>query len=259
MRHAGVLRIDHVMSLARLYWIPGGADATKGAYVSYPFDDLLRLVALESRRQRCAVIGEDLGTLPAGFRERLRAANVLSYRVILFERFPDRSFVPPSVYPPLTAATGAAHDMPTVKGFWLGRDIDWRRRLGLCHDAQAEAAETAERRRDRRFLLEALAHDGLIAADRFGEILSEAGEPRYSSELGDAIFAYVARAASRLVLIQLEDILGESEQTNLAGTAAGHPNWQRCASHSLDELGYDQELRRVAALIAAGRQRPAGG
>jgi 4-alpha-glucanotransferase len=259
MRHAGILRIDHVMSLDRLYWIPEGADATKGAYVSYPFDDLLRLVALESRRQHCAVIGEDLGTVPAGFRERLRAANVLSCRVVFFERFPDRSFVPPSAYPPLAAATGATHDMPTVKGFWLGRDIDWRRRLGLYPDAQAEAAETAERRRDRGLLLEALAGEELIAADRFGEFLLETGEPRYSTELADAILAYVARSASRLVLVQLEDALGESEQANLPGTTEGHPNWRRRASHSLDELGYDQELQRVAALIATGRRRPVGG
>jgi 4-alpha-glucanotransferase len=258
MRHAGVLRIDHVMSLDRLYWIPDGADATRGAYVSYPFDDLLRLVALESRRQRCAVIGEDLGTVPAGFRERMRAADVLSYRVIFFERSPDRTLAPPSAYPPLAAATAATHDMPTIKGFWLGRDIAWRRRLALYPDAQAELAEMAERRRDRRLLLDALAREGLIARDRFGEFLSETDEPRYSAELGDAILAFVARSASRLVLVQLEDVFGEGEQANLPGTTEGHPNWRRRASHSLDQLGYDCELRRIAALVGAGRRRRTG-
>ena len=89
MRHAGILRIDHVMALHRLYWIPSGMPATAGAYVSYPFDDLLRLVALESQRQGCAVVGEDLGTVPEGFRETMRAANVLSYRIFVFERRGD--------------------------------------------------------------------------------------------------------------------------------------------------------------------------
>jgi 4-alpha-glucanotransferase len=259
MRHAGVLRIDHVMSLDRLYWIPDGVDATAGAYVSYPFDDLLRLVALESHRQRCAVIGEDLGTVPAGFRARMRAANLLSYRVIFFERSADRGFMPPSAYPRLAAATAATHDMPTIKGFWIGRDIAWRRRLGLYPDAQGAAEEIEERRRDRRLLLEALMREGLIAGERFGAFLPEIGEPRYSTELADAVLAYLARSTARLVLAQLEDVMGESEQANLPGTVDGHPNWRRRASHSVDEVGYDRELRRVAAMLAAGRRRPAGG
>jgi 4-alpha-glucanotransferase len=259
MRHAGVLRIDHVMSLNRLYWIPSGMDATEGAYVAYPFEDLLRLVALESHRQGCAVIGEDLGTVPEGFRERMRAADVLSYRVILFERSADRGFVPPAEYPPLAAAAAATHDMPTIRGFWLGRDIDWRRRLGLYPDAQAAETETAERRRDRQLLLGALAREGLLAPDRFAEFLPEGGEPFYSSELADAILAYIARSAARLTLVQLEDVLGESEQANLPGTSEGHPNWRRRCSHFLEEVVYDPGLRRIAALIGEGRRRSAGG
>jgi 4-alpha-glucanotransferase len=259
MRHAGVLRIDHVMSLNRLYWIPNGMDATSGAYVAYPFDDLLRLVALESHRQRCAVIGEDLGTVPEGFRDRMRAANVLSYRVIFFERRADRTFVPPAEYPLFAAATAATHDMPTVRGFWLGRDITWRRRLGLYPDVQAAETEVADRGRDRLLLLEALAREGLIAPERFGEFLSASGEPFYSAELADAILAYLARSEARLTLVQLDDILGESEQANLPGTTEGHPNWRRRCSHSLEEVVYDPELRRVAALVGAGRRRSAEG
>jgi 4-alpha-glucanotransferase len=259
MRHAGVLRIDHVMSLKRLYWIPSGMDATAGAYVAYPFDDLLRLVALESQRQRCAVVGEDLGTVPAGFRERMRAANVLSYRVIFFERRADRSFVPPSDYPPLAAATAATHDMPTLRGFWLGCDIVWRRRLCLYPDAHTAEAEEVARRRDRQLLLDALAREGLLASERFGEFLSQTGEPVYSAELADAVLAYLARSAARLTLVQFEDILGEPEQANLPGTAEEHPNWRRRCSISIEELVYDPRLRRVAALIAQCRRRSAGG
>src|SRR6266852_6007434 len=152
IRHAGRLRIDHVMSLQRLYLIPSGLPATRGAYVHYPFRDLLRLVALESRRQGCAVIGEDLGTVPEGFRETMQQANVLSYRVFMFERWGDGSFIPPGDYPPLAAASAATHDLATLKGFWLGQDILWRRRLALYPNEEAEASEAEERRRDRHLL-----------------------------------------------------------------------------------------------------------
>jgi 4-alpha-glucanotransferase len=259
MRHAGVLRIDHVMSLNRLYWIPSGMDATSGAYVAYPFDDLLRLVALESQRQRCAVIGEDLGTVPEGFRDRMRAANVLSYRVIFFERRADQSFLPPAEYPPLAAATAATHDMPTIRGFWISRDIAWRRRLGLYPDERTAETEAADRRRDRLLLLVALAQEGLIAAERFGEFLPEGGEPIYTPELADAVLAYLARSAARLSLVQLEDVLSETEQANLPGTTDDHPNWRRRSSRTLEEVVDERRLRRVAALIGEGRRRSAGG
>src|SRR6266536_4910480 len=218
MRHAGVLRIDHVMSLQRLYWVPSGLPATLGAYVNYPFRDLLRLVALESHRQRCAVIGEDLGTVPEGFRETMQQANVLSYRVFVFERRGDGGFIPPGDYPPLAAASAATHDLATLKGFWLGRDISWRRRLQLYPDGAAAASEAEERRRDRQKLLEALAGEGLLTVERFGEFLSADGEPTYSLELGEAILAYLARSRARLMLVQIEDVAGEGEQANLPGT-----------------------------------------
>ena len=253
MRHAGVLRIDHVMSLKRLYWIPTGTGATGGAYVNYPFEDLLRLVALESRRHSCAVIGEDLGTVPEGFREAMQAANVLSYRVVAFERRSDRTLVPPQHYPPLAAASAATHDIATLKGFWLGRDIDWRTQLDLYPDAAARDTEVAERSRDRQMLLQALAAEGLMPAERFPEFLSAAGEPVYSAKLGDAILAYLARSHSRLMLIQLEDVIGESEQANLPGTIDQHPNWRRRMSRSIEDILAGPELKRVAALVAQER------
>jgi 4-alpha-glucanotransferase len=255
MCHAGVLRIDHVMSLNRLYWIPRGMEATEGAYVAYPFQELLRLVALESRRHGCAVVGEDLGTLPEGFRDGMRAAEILSYRVVFFERSADRGFVAPAGYPRLAAAAAATHDMPTIRGFWLGRDLAWRRRLGLYHDERAAEAEATERARDRRLLLEALAREGLIAVERFAEFLSASGEPSYSAELADAVLAYLARSEACLCLVQLEDVCGESEQANLPGTTAGHPNWRRRLAQTLEEIAEDPRLRRVGALLAEGRRR----
>jgi 4-alpha-glucanotransferase len=253
MRHAGLLRIDHVMSLQRLYWVPSGCPATAGAYVTYPFRELLRLLALESRRQGCAVIGEDLGTVPEGFRETMQRAQVLSYRVLMFERRDDGSFVPPGEYAPLAAASAATHDLATLKGFWLGNDIAWRRRLNLYPDAAAEATEAAERERDRHLLLEALAREGLLAPERFGEFLPAGGEPAYGSDLGDAILAYLARSRARLALVQLEDVVGETEQANLPGTTDAHPNWRRRLPQRLDALLAAPELARVAGLVSAAR------
>jgi 4-alpha-glucanotransferase len=255
MRHAGILRIDHVMSLQRLYWVPSGCPATAGAYVNYPFRELLRIVALESRRQGCAVIGEDLGTVPDGFRETMQRANVLSYRIFMFERRGDGSFIPPGDYPPLAAASAATHDLATLKGFWLGRDIEWRRRLGLYPDAAAEATEAAERHRDRYQLLEALAREGLMAPERLGEFLPPDREPVYRADLGEAILAFLARSRARLALVQIEDIVGEAEQANLPGTTDGHPNWRRRLPLTLEEMFAGPAMARVAALLAAERRQ----
>ena len=257
MRHAGVLRIDHVMSLQRLYWVPRGQTAVNGAYVTYPFAELLRLVALESHRQACAVIGEDLGTVPPGFRDTMQAANLLSYRVVAFERRWGGGFVPPWDYPPLAAASAATHDLPTLKGFWLGRDIAWRRKLGLYPSTEAEAAEINDRKRDRWQLLEALAGEGLIAHDKFADFLPDPDRPVYSAALGEAILAFLARSRARLMLVQLEDVVGEEEQANLPGTSDAHPNWRRRLSARLEALLAGPELRQVAALVNQERQRAA--
>jgi 4-alpha-glucanotransferase len=258
MRHAGVLRIDHVMSLSRLYWIPSGMEAKAGAYVNYPFADLVGLVALESRRQTCAVIGEDLGTVPEGFRETMRAANVLSYRVFVFERGRDGSFVPPTRYPALAAASAATHDIATLKGFWLGADIAWRRRLRVYPDRLAEESEASERQHDRQCLLDALVREGLLEPVCIPELLPEAGEPVYTTALGDAIIEYLARSRARLLLVQVEDVLSEGEQANLPGTTDLHPNWRRRLSRSIEEIDDGVELRRTAAIIKRGRRWAAG-
>ena len=257
MRHAGILRIDHVMSLNRLYWIPSGMEATEGAYVNYPFSDLVRLVALESHRHCCAIVGEDLGTVPEGFRETMRSANILSYRVLVFERCKGGDFTPPREYPPLAAASAATHDLATLRGFWLGTDIGWRQSLGLYPDRQAEEAEEGERRRDRRQLLEALVAEGLLAPNRISDFLTPKGAPIYSTELGEIILAYLAGSRARLMLVQLEDVLAESEQANLPGTFDEHPNWRRRLLRNLEEVLKGSDLRRVAGCVEEARLRSA--
>jgi 4-alpha-glucanotransferase len=257
MRHAGILRIDHVMSLQRLYWVPEGRSAVAGAYVTYPFAELLRLVALESHRQRCAVVGEDLGTVPSGFRETMQAANLLSYRVVMFERRGDGNFIPPGDYPELAAASAATHDLASLKGFWLGRDIEWRQQLALYPDNDAEMADIADRYTARWQILEALAREGLLGWERFGEFLPRAAAPVYAAELGEAILAFLARSRARLMLVQLEDVAGEVEQANLPGTSDAHPNWRRRLAARLEDILAGVEMHRVAALMNAERARAA--
>ena len=130
MQHFGALRIDHAMGLQRLFWIPLGVPIAAGAYVTYPVEELLAIVALESRRNSCLVIGEDLGTVPEGFRERLAAANICSYRVLYFESEAGR-FKPPAAYPALAAACVSTHDLPTLKGFWEETDLADRLQAGV--------------------------------------------------------------------------------------------------------------------------------
>jgi len=253
MRHAGALRIDHVMSLQHLYWVPRGFSAAAGAYVTYPFEDLLRILALESRRHRCAVIGEDLGTVPEGFRERMREAEVLSYRVLVFERQWDGSFTPPDQYPELAAASVATHDLATLKGFWAANDIAWRRRLDLYPTEAQRDADPGNRDRERHQLVEALIHEGVLSAEAAQTLLApEVSDAAYRL-LVEAAHRYLALSNARLTLVQIEDATGELEQPNLPGTIDEHPNWRRKLSRPLEEILADPAFRALAAAINEAR------
>ena len=241
MRCAGALRIDHVMGLARQFWVPAGADGADGAYVAYPLQDLLGELALESVRARCLVIGEDLGTVPEGLRETLAANQVLSYRVLPFERR-GASFKPPQDYPPLAWACVSTHDLPPLAGWWAGLDIDERQGLGLLGPAEAEATR-AERLADRRELIGALAASGLIAA------ATEAPD-ELTSDLAAAIHAYVAATPSVLAIAQVEDLAGERGAVNLPGTDRERPNWRRRLGPDLDQLW---DLPGAQAILTALR------
>jgi 4-alpha-glucanotransferase len=249
MRHAGVLRLDHAMGLKQLYWVPRGAGPEHGAYVTYPFDDLLGILALESQRSRCAVIGEDLGTVPAGFSRTLNDAAILSYRVLLFERDEeDGTFLPPRAYERMAAAAFSTHDIATLRGFWLGTDLAWRRRLGLYPSAESADEDIAHRRLDRRLLLDALRAEGLISADVAQIVLPHDDAPVFAQELAEAVHRFLGRSAAALTLVQIEDALGEGEQPNLPGTVHEHPNWRRKLSCALEDL---PRHRGFAAILAA--------
>jgi glycogen operon protein len=219
MRHAGALRIDHVMGLSRLFWIPDGGAAADGAYVDYPLDALLHGLALESTRARCLVVGEDLGTVPEGLRERLAARDILSYRVLWFER-DGADFIAPARYPVRAAACVSTHDLPTVAGWWSGADIDERRALGSATDDDARLAHH-ERQTARAALVTALARAGATGGERFDDATGE------GNAIACAIHRFVCATPSALVLLQADDLAGESMAVNLPGTDRERPNWRR--------------------------------
>ena len=247
MCHMGALRIDHVMGWQRLFLIPAGAPAASGAYVRYPLEDFLAIAALESRRSRCVLIGEDLGTVPAGFRERMAAANVLSCRIFYFERDGAR-FRSPREYPALAAVSASTHDLATLRGFWTGQDIVAKAALGVLKGDEAEHARLT-RADDKRRLLEALQGEGLLP----GGLDRAPAVDELSPALAAAIHAYLARTPSLMFMVQLDDLAGELQQANLPGTTTEHPNWRRRLSRTLEDLLGDPAIREAMAAIVRER------
>ena len=239
MRHAGALRIDHVMGLMRLFWIPPGQTAKDGTYVHYAADELLAIVALESQREHCLVIGEDLGTVPDEIRAALAARGVLSYRLLYFERDGEGRFHPPQHYPRDALVAVSTHDLPTLAGWWQGRDIEWRRDLGLLPQPDMAKKLAIDRESERRGLSTAL-----------GKPQEQAEAPLEEAQL------YLAATPSAVLVLQLEDALGVVEQANLPGTIDEHPNWRRKLPCDLDAMADDERLQRLAGLLARARPHP---
>ena len=215
LRHAGGVRIDHAMGLTRLWLIPHGALPVDGAYLSYPIDDLLRLIALESHRHGAIVIGEDLGTVPGGFRGRMAEAGIAGMDVLWFTR-DKRRFLPPAAWRPDAIAMTSTHDLPTVAGWWKGADIDTREALGLVPDA---AGERTQRESERSVLWRSFKRADVATGNP--------PAPDEPDAAVDAAVCFVAKSASRLALIPIEDALGLTEQPNLPGTIDEYPNWRR--------------------------------
>lgn len=226
MRHAGGVRIDHAMGLTRLWLVPRGQAATEGAYLRYPGNDLFRLIALESHRHRAIVIGEDLGTVPPEFRDRLSRCGVAGMDVLWFQRKGKRLLIP-SAWRRDAVAMTTTHDLPTVAGWWSGADIATRAQLGLCTNETAECAE----RSNERILL----WDAFVAAEA---ATGKPPPPEQPARAVDAAIRFTAQAPAPLALIPIEDVLGLPDQPNVPGTIDQHPNWRRRlnqpASHVLD-------------------------
>lgn len=209
----GALRIDHVMRFFRLYWIPEAFQASQGTYVRDYAEDLMGVLALESVRGDFVVVGEDLGTVTGEVRHALGEAGVLGYRLLWFEKEWDGNFKPPSHYPPQALASATTHDLPTLEGFMLARDIEARKAAGLI-DQAAYDAQRASREDEIRKLEAALEQAG-FRGDPLGFILS---------------------TPCQLAMINYEDLSGEPEQQNLPGSTWQHPNWRRKWKGTVEDL-----------------------
>jgi len=256
MAYAGALRIDHVMGLMRLYWIPPGSDARQGAYVHYRLDEMFAILALESRRNRCMVIGEDLGTVADEVREAMRRRAVLSYRLMYFERAQDGAFRPPGEYPRLALAAISTHDLPTLAGWWDGEDLALRDALHLFPSEEVEAAQREGRERDRPRLVAALQHERLVPGEPEP---AQAARGELTDALAVAAHAYLARCDSAVMMVQLEDMLGLRDQANLPGTVDEHPNWRRKMPSSVDRLMGSPRAAAVLRAVSDARPHPLHG
>ncbi len=239
LAHAGGVRIDHSMGLHRLWVIPEGAGATEGAYLRFPEADLRRLIALESLRHKAIIVAEDLGTVPEGFPDRLRESGIAGMRVLWFERDAARHFTAPSGWTRQAAAMTTTHDLPTVAGWWQGRDIDWRVRLDPAHD---RALDDAERVEDRALLWQAMRASGAAEG-----VAPQADAP---DAVVDAAIAHVSASACDLMILPIEDVLGLADQPNLPNTTDEHPNWRRrLPGPAARLLDGETEAARVALAV----------
>lgn len=254
MRHSGLFRLDHAMGLFRLFWVPEGRSASEGAYVRYPSPDLLGLLALESRRQGVIVVGEDLGTVTPEIREQLMKTGLLSYRLLFFEKSGDGKFLSSARYPEQAMTAVTTHDLPTLRGFWSGRDIELKKTLGLYPEPKLIARDKDARHRDRQALLKRLRKTGLLprSYSRNAEAI-----PELDDTLRSAVYTFLARTPSHLLAVPLEDLLDDRDTPNLPGASGDrYPVWRIKAGPSDSTLETWPRLpavRRLAHILSSER------
>lgn len=252
MKHCGALRIDHVLGLLRLWWIPKGENATQGAYVYYPVKDMLAILALESHRHHCSVIGEDLGTVPDEIVELLRDAGVHSYKVFFFETSKDDGgFISPKHYAEQSMAVLCTHDMPTLRGFWHCDDLKMGREIGLYPDEEQLEGLFADRLKCKQGILDSVAWHGYLPEG----VGRDAQLVPMDSYLSEALQLHVAAGSSALLSVQLEDWLEMDKPVNIPGTVNEYPNWRRKLSMNLDELFAREDVNRIAAKLTETRAK----
>lgn len=255
MRGAGAIRIDHVMMLMRLFWIPGGGTPREGTYVHYPYEELLAILALESERHRCLVIGEDLGTVPDAMRDAMRRFGVLSYRLLYFER-EGEGFKAPADYPRDAVVAISTHDLPTLAGWWSAHDLRTRFELGMFPGPELFEQQVLERAQEKVRLLQTVQRHAALPP---GSLAAAAGGSALDADAVAALHGFLAAAPSSILMAQLEDALGEVEQPNLPGTVGQHPNWRRKYGQGLEDLWQGAIARRLCATLAKARPRPLPG
>ena len=244
-RHGGALRIDHVMRFFRLFWIPGQATAADGTYVRDFSRDLIRILALESVRNKVLVIGEDLGTVEPETRETLARFGILSYRLFYFERRENGEYKKANEYPQQALVSSTTHDLPTLAGFWTCEDIESRRRAGLLDEAGYHS-QRADRFREKQKMLNALWESALLPA----YVPRDAAQiPELTGELHNAIAGFLASTPSMLLVINQEDLSKEHAQQNLPGTTAQYRNWSLKMKFTLEQLQKSSEVKNYTAMF----------
>jgi 4-alpha-glucanotransferase len=252
MGHGGALRIDHVMVLYRLWWVPSGRPSSDGTYVYYDLDALMGILALESQRHRCLVIGEDLGTVPDAIRHAMPDYGVYSYRVFYFEHDEDGTPRRPESYPEQALVTVSTHDLPPLASFWSGSDIGLRRDLNLYPEESMVDETVAGRLRQKQLITARLGERGHYAGDSDDpEGEGESIDP----SLAEAIQFYLASSRARLMVLQPEDWLGMDTPVNVPGTSDEHRNWSRKLTQDLEDWMPREDVRSLARRITTIRQQ----
>lgn len=250
MASAGALRIDHVMALLRLWWVPKGDHARDGGYVYYPVDDLLGILALESHRNQNLVIGEDLGTVPEEIRGKLADNGIYSYRVFFFEQAEDGGFFSPSHYPVQSMSTLTTHDMPTLIGYWHCLDLELGKDLGLYPTEEILSTLYASRHENKQSILDTLHGHGSVD-DSVGRDVEYTG---MTEALNFGLQTHMATGSSALLSLQLEDWLQMDKPVNIPGTFDEYPNWKRKLNRNLEDIFTDDKLTGLAGRLTQARR-----
>ena len=248
MQHGGVLRIDHALGLFRMFWVPFGHSGRDGLYVKTYVDEMLAVLALESVRHKVMVVGEDLGTVTSAIQRKLEGAGLLSYRLLFFERKQGGAFHLPHQFPSQALVSATTHDLPTLKGYWAERDMEIKEQANLYPQPEDRARETQARGEDRRQLWEALR--------RAEFILPESMPATLSLEMMKMVYQFLAQTPSRLLMVQLEDLLGELDTPNLPGAAdSAYPSWRVRLSRELTSWLKDPANAGFSQVVSRERRR----
>lgn len=251
MKGSGALRIDHVMAFLRLWWVHNDDDASQGAYVNYPVDDLLAILALESHRNKSLVIGEDLGTVPDTIRDKLQQNGMFSYRLFFFEQAKDGGFYSPSHYPVQSMATLTTHDMPTLTGFWHCDDLALGKKVGLYPAQDVLNSLYDTRHENKQHILDTLhGHQSIDSS-----ISRDVNNVGMTTALNYGMQTHMAAGSSALLSLQLEDWLQMDKPVNIPGTFNEYPNWKRKLSHNLEDIFDRPEIQALAAELSCCRQQ----
>jgi 4-alpha-glucanotransferase len=248
MRPVAALRLDHAMTLFRLWWVPRGMTSAQGAYVHYPLDDLIAILALESHRNGCVVIGEDLGTVPEEVRLAMERYRIYHYKVLFFERWPDGRFKRPEEYVTHALATVTTHDLPTLRGWWESHDIELRDRLNLYPSDEVKDSVHTGRAEERVSMMRALNEH------RLWNWQEQQPLPQYSTALARAIHAYLGLSASNIAMLQIEDLIGMTDAVNVPGTDQEHANWQRKVVLDTEAIFARNDVKDMLAAMNRARR-----